>query len=221
MKISFLSTILWAIPVVSVCFVSPAAIAQICKPVSERTGEVGCWIIANTSLGLLPREPIYWHLYTYSTLAAAESVKGPRGTVVESLGSVWLFTIDVEKWHPSNGERVAVIGPLPVTADIKYSSQYMEAIFTPGMTAPSHRHSGPEAWYTITGVTCLETSEGFMVGKPGGPAVIVRGGLPMHLTAIGKETRRSLVLILHDSSQPPTTPARDWTPTGLCQKEDK
>jgi len=55
------------------------------------------------------------------------------------------------------------------------------------------------------------------VGRPGGPAVIVRGGLPMHLTAIGKETRRSLVLILHDSTQPPTTPANDWVPVGLCQ----
>jgi hypothetical protein len=221
MKPSFLQTILLAALVVLRCFVSHEANAQICKPVSERTGEVGCWITANTSLGLLPKEPIYWHLYTYSTRAAAESVKGPRGTVVESLGKVWLFTIDVESWHPSKGERVAVIGPLPVTPDIEYSSQYMEAIFTPGMTAPSHRHSGPEAWYTISGATCLETSEGFMVGKPGGPPVIVRGGLPMHLTAIGKETRRALVLILHDSSQPPTTPARDWTPVGLCQKADE
>jgi quercetin dioxygenase-like cupin family protein len=94
-----------------------------------------------------------------------------------------------------------LIGPLPVVADLKYSAQYMEAIFTPGMTAPAHRHAGPEAWYTLTGETCLETSEGYYGrDEPGGPAVIVRGGLPMHLTAIGKETRRSLVLILHDSN---------------------
>jgi quercetin dioxygenase-like cupin family protein len=196
----------------------PVAFAQVCKPVSERTGEVGCWIMANTSLGLLPKERIFWHLYTYPTRAEAEVAKGSRGTVVESLGKVWLFTIDVEGWRSSSGERVAVIGPLPVIADLKYSSQYMEAIFTPGMTTPVHRHPGPEAWYAVTGETCLETSEGFMVGRPGGPAVIVRGGLPMHLTAIGKETRRSLVLILHDSTQPPTTPAKDWVPVGLCQK---
>ena len=204
---------------VATFFMGHKAPPQICKPVSERTSEVGCWIMANTTLGLLPKEPIFWHLYTYPTRAEADAAKGPRGTVVESLGKVWLFTIDVEGWRSSSGERVAGIGPLPVVADVKYSSQYMEAIFTPGMTAPPHRHAGPEAWYTVTGQTCLETSEGYMIGQSGGPAVIVRGGLPMHLTATGKETRRALVLILHDSTQPPTTPAKDWVPVGLCVKE--
>ena len=27
------------------------------------------------------------------------------------------------------------------------------------------------------------------------------------------------VLILHDSSKPPTTPAHDWTPKGLCKNQ--
>jgi hypothetical protein len=38
----------------------------------------------------------------------------------------------------------------------------------------------------------------------------------MHLTATGTELRRSLVLVLHLSSKPATTPAHDWTPKGLC-----
>jgi quercetin dioxygenase-like cupin family protein len=105
-----------------------------------------------------------------------------------------------------------------VSATAKYSAQYMEAVFTPGMTAPTHRHSGPEAWYTLTGETCLETPEGVMVGRAGGSHVIVPGGPPMHLTATGTETRRAVVLILHDSAQPATTPAQDWTPKGLCKK---
>jgi len=29
--------------------------------------------------------------------------------------------------------------------------------------------------------------------------------------------RRALVLILHDSTQPATIPASDWTPKGLCK----
>jgi quercetin dioxygenase-like cupin family protein len=197
--------------------VSSKAFSQICKPVSQRTGEIGCWVTANSPLGQLPQQPIFWHLDTYSTRAEAEAVKGPRGTVVESLGKVWLLTVDVAGWRPPSGARVAEIGPLPVTAGAKYSAQYMEAIFTPGMTAPAHRHSGPEAWYTVTGETCLETPEGKIVGRAGGPPVIVPGGPPMHLTATGTETRRALVLILHDATQPPTTPAREWTPKGLCQ----
>ena len=47
--------------------------------------------------------------------------------------------------------------------------------------------------------------------------MIVPGGPPMHLTATGSETRRALVLILHDSTQPPTTPEHDWKPLGLCR----
>ena len=193
------------------------ASAQICRPIAERTGELGCWIMVDAPLGRLPQQPIYWHLDTYTTRSEAEAAKGGRGTVVESLGKIWLLTIDVAGWRPSGGTRVAEIGPLPVSADAKYSAQYMEAIFTPGMTAPPHRHSGPEAWYTLTGQTCLETPEGKMIGRAGGSFVIVPGGPPMHLTATGTETRRALVLILHDSTQPPTTPAHDWTPKGLCR----
>ena len=192
--------------------------APVCKPVSERTGESGCWITAHVQLGSLPQQPMFWHLDTYPTRAAAEAAVAMRGTVVESLGKVWLFTIDEAEWRPANGERVGKVGPLPVSAETKYSAQYMEAIFTPGMTAPAHRHSGPEAWYTLSGETCLETPEGKMMGRAGGAQVIVPEGPPMHLTATGKETRRALVLILHDSSKAPTTPAHDWTPKGLCKQ---
>ena len=182
---------------------------------------MGCWILIDDAVGQLPRAPIFWHLDAFPTRAQAEAAKGPRGTVVESLGRVWLFTIDVAGWRSIGGEHVADIGPLPVDANLAYSAQYMEAIFTPGMTATAHRHSGSEAWYTAAGETCLETPDGAMVGRAGGSHVIVPGGPPMHLTATGTDTRRALVLILHDSSKPATTPADDWTPKGLCKQHMK
>lgn len=207
----------FALGVVMTLCANPDAHAQICKPVSQRTGETGCWITANAVLGKLPRAPIFWHLDTYPTRGEADAARGPRGAVVESLGKVWLLTIDVAGWRPAGGARVAEIGPLPVAAEASYAAQYMEATFTPGMTAPAHRHSGPEAWYTMAGETCLETPDGKWVGRAGGSHVIVPGGPPMHLTATGTETRRALVLILHDSTQPPTTPVHDWVPRGLCR----
>jgi hypothetical protein len=112
---------------------------------------------------------------------------------VKSLGKTWLLTIADEGWRPSGGERIAEIGPLPITAGQTYSARYMEAIFTPGMEAPAHTHAGPEAF-----------------GRAGGPPVIIPGGPPMHLTATGTEQRRALVLILHDSEH-------DWVPKGLCK----
>lgn len=190
--------------------------AQMCKPLSERTGELGCWITAHVEIGPLPDQPIFWHLDTYPTRTAAEAAKGPRGTVVESLGKIWLLTIDVAGWRAPSGTHIADIGPLRVKSGVDYSAQYMEAIFTPGMTTAAHRHSGPEAWYTMSGETCLETPTGKMVGRAGGTPVIVPEGPPMHLTATGTEMRRAVVLVLHDSTQPWMTPAHDWTPKGLC-----
>jgi quercetin dioxygenase-like cupin family protein len=189
-----------------------------CKPVAQRTTEIGCWIIAHGPIGRLPEGEVFWHLDVFPTRATAEAAKSPRGTVVESLGKIWLLTIERLGWRaPSPAERVAEIGPLPVVAGENYSAAYMEAIFTPGMTAPAHRHAGPEAWYTVAGETCLETPAGKQIGRAGGQHVIVPGGPPMHLTATGSEQRRALVLILHESSKPASTPASDWTPKGLCR----
>jgi quercetin dioxygenase-like cupin family protein len=188
-----------------------------CKPVSERTEELGCWILADDSVGQLTQAQVFWHLDNYPTRTAAQADKGPQGVVVESFGKVWLMTISDEKWRSAHGNRVAEIGPLPITAGETYSAQLMEAVFTPGMTAPAHIHSGPEAWYALGGETCLETSDGRMqIGRAGGPAVIAPAGLAMALTATGSEQRRSIVLILHRSSEPATTMIHDWTPKGLC-----
>jgi quercetin dioxygenase-like cupin family protein len=178
---------------------------------------IGCWIMADDPLGELTKSPVFWHLDSYPTRTAAMADKSPRGAVIEALGKVWLMTIEDEKWRPAHGNRVAEIGPLSIAANEKYSAQYMEAIFTPGMTAPAHLHSGPEAWHTVSGETCLETSDGrIQVGRSGGLPVIVPMGLSMHLTATGTEQRRALVLILHPSSEPATTAVHDWTPKGLC-----
>jgi len=187
-----------------------------CKPVSERTSEVGCWIMADVPLGELSRAAVFWHLDSYPSRAAAEAAKGPHGTVIEALGNVWLSTIGEAGWRPSGGVRVVEIGPLLVKSGEKYTARYMESIFTPGMTSNVHRHPGPEAWYTTAGEVCLETPDGKIVGRAG-ESTIVQAGPPMHLTATGTEQRRSLVLILHESSQPSGIRVTDWTPKGLCK----
>jgi len=188
-----------------------------CKPISQRTAEVGCWILVDQAIGRVLQAEMYWHLDVYPTRGEAEKAKGPRGTVVESFGKVWLLTIEKAGWRPElKGARIAEIGPLPVTAGQEYSAVFMEAILNPGMSSAVHVHSGPEAWYTMSGETCLETPQGRFVGRAGGAPVIVPGGPPMLLTAIGPEQRRALTLILHDSSKPPTTVIHDWEPKGLC-----
>lgn len=187
-----------------------------CRPVSERTQDVGCWILSNDPVGDLAGAQTFWHLDAFVTRDAAEAAKTKRSTIVQALGKTWLLTIEDATWRASGGEHVTTIGPLPITPGV-YAAQYMEAVFNPGMTAPAHTHSGPEAWYTVAGETCLETPDGKQVGRVGGPPVIVPGGPPMHLTATGTEVRRALVLILHDADKAATTLHHDWTPKGLCK----
>jgi len=156
----------------------PGQISEVpaCIPIAQRTREAGCWIIVDEPVGRLPQPPLFWHLDTFPTRTAAEAAKGAGAAVVESLGKFWVMTIAGADFRAGSGEHVADIGPLLLNPQTEYSAMYMEAIFTPGMEAATHTHSGPEAWYTMSGETCLETPEGVMIGRAGGPPVIVPAG---------------------------------------------
>ena len=68
-----------ALGVLLVSGLSHPALAQLdprrgppgCVPVSERTMEVGCYILVSDPLGELPAAPLYWHLDSYPSRAAA------------------------------------------------------------------------------------------------------------------------------------------------------
>jgi len=44
----------------------------------------------------------------------------------------------------------------------------------------------------------------------------VPAGPAMRLSSVGTDTRRSVLLVLHDTAQPWMTNTGDWTPKGLC-----
>ena len=67
---------------------SREALAKMCTPISQRTGELGCWITANAAVAQLPDERSRLSRDTYPTRVEAQAAKGPRGTVVKSLGKV-------------------------------------------------------------------------------------------------------------------------------------
>src|SRR5688572_1837575 len=55
------------------------AVVGACRPVGERTSEVGCWILAHQPLGEMRHPEVFWHLATYPSRAAAEAAKGSLG----------------------------------------------------------------------------------------------------------------------------------------------
>ncbi|WP_250475817.1 hypothetical protein [Caballeronia sp. GAFFF1] len=158
-----------------------------CIPVNERTTEYGCFVHAEQHLQELPNRPVYWHIDRFADRSSAQAAKSTNGTVVEILGTVWLFTIAGESWRPSAGEHIADVGPLTLPQASSLMATYMEGNFRPGMQSTIHRHPGTEAWFVLTGAQCLETPHGEQLGRPGAPPVIVPPGEPMLLTGIGKE----------------------------------
>jgi hypothetical protein len=185
---------------------------------SGAADRLGAHALATVAVDL-PQATFYWHLDTYPTRAAADAAKGPRGTVAEAFGKVWLFTLAESEWRPAGGARVATIGPLRVRAGGRYTASYMHAATSPGFQTDVHQHGGPEALFTLSGEVCVETPNGKLVGRAGGEPLLIDGDVPMQLTSIGGEVRRSLVLILHDAAQPWKAPAASpWAPKGLCMK---
>ena len=208
-------------------FLSAAAAAQTqpqplesCKPVSERTGPEGCWILTSKPLGKLPDRPVFWTIDLYPDHRSADAAAASSGgsTVLDALGKVWLLTVGDKPAPSATGRRVTEIGPLPLKPSEDYTAQYRESIMRPGAVSRTHVHPGPEIFYTEAGETCLETPSGVQTSRPGHD-VIIPEGAAMELTATGSDTRRGLVLVLHSSSKPHTTLVTDWHATGLCKTQ--
>lgn len=196
------------------------ATSRQCEDGGDRDGQAGpACLLSHQNLGSFAADSVYWSLDKYATVAAAQQ-EAPRGAaVIKAFGGVWLFSVGPMPSRPVSGEHVAQVGPISVDKTISYDAEFLKSTFSPGMTAPLHVHSGPEAFYAVSGDTCLETPDGVQVGRGPGNSMIVRGGPPMLLMALGPEPRKGFALVLHDASLPPTTLVHHWTPKGLCAAE--
>jgi hypothetical protein len=108
---------------------------------------------------------------------------------------------------------------LPAFTGGAASRPLLRSIFNPGTTASLNVLSGPEAFYAVSGDTCLETPDGVQTGRGPGNRLVLRAGPSMLLMAIGKAPRQGFALILHDASLPPTTLTQLWHPSGLCARQ--
>ena len=195
------------------------ATSRTCSGQGGETPGPAC-LVAHQDLGTPPPGPLYWNIYTFADLPTAERAKPPRGAVVEAFGRIWLFNVGGKGPELEGGRHLADVGPLPLeVGQGALSAEYLKSTFSPGMSAPVHVHSGPEAFYALSGSSCLETPAGVQVARGEGHSLMVQRGPPMLLVAIGQETRRGFALILHGQGSPPTTLTSDWTPKGLCPKD--
>ena len=129
---------------------------------------------------------------------------------------VWLSTFGERDGGPAGGDAVTVIGPLHLPPAKTYDVVLSYAVMRPGDRTPVHTHPGPEAWYVLAGEQCLDTAEG-ITRAAAGAGMAVAPNVPMELNITGTNIRRSLVVVIHDSTQRRSIPS-DWKPTGGCQR---
>ncbi len=178
--------------------------------------EFGCFNIAKEN-GLQFQQPqVYWHIRTFGNRAAAEAAKSATGMVVEEDGRVWLSEFGARDLVVTGGQPIAIVGPLMLPPAKSYTAVLSYAVMRPGDRSRVHTHPGPEGWYMIVGEQCLETPAGANRAKTGG-TMTVPPNIPMELSITGTVLRKSLVLVIHDSSQPRGTPSQ-WKPTRACSK---
>ena|SRR5882724_2106427 len=189
-----------------------AAAPHMCVVVvpGEIRPEFGCFRIG-IAKDLKLKRAIFWHLYTFPSRAASDAAKSPSGIVVEEDGRVWLSEFGSKNRPSHGGHRIAVVGPLRLLPAESYTAEIAYSVMQPDDRSRVHTHSGPEAWYVISGAQCLKTPSGTRSARAGA-TMSITPGLPMELSVTGAEIARSLTLVIHDSTQEFGT-ASTWKPT--------
>ena len=176
--------------------------------------EFGCFRIGIAKNLKLNRATIFWHLYTFPSRAAADTARSPSGIVVEEDGRVWLSEFGSRNHISPGGRSVAVVGPLKLTRAKSYNAEIAYSVMQPNDRSRVHTHSGPEAWYVLSGAQCLKTPDAGRSARAGA-TMSVAPNLPMELSVTGADVARSLTLVIHDSTQEFGT-ASNWKPTDAC-----
>jgi quercetin dioxygenase-like cupin family protein len=165
----------------------------------------------------LPPGPLVWRFENLSTTAAAQAAATPASAVVEAAGKVWLLTLAAKGGRSKGGTFVAETELLPtIPAGPSYEIVAAEADLGPQANVMTHKHSGPETWFLLTGEQCLELPDRAVRARAG-ETMSAPAETPMKLNILGPAKRDALFLIVHDSSKPFNT-FLDWQPKGLCQK---
>ena len=185
-------------------------------PEGEKRPDYGCFLIGSANNLQFDHPFTYWHLRTFPDRASAEAAKSAHGVVTEEDGKVWLSEFGDKEMELRGGTLVAVVGPLQLLPAKTYDAEVAFAVLPPGGRSAVHIHAGPEAFYVVAGEQCLETPSG--ARKAGaGQSMSVGPSVPMELNVIGNSVRRSLVVVIHDSTKG-FAAASEWKPTGACSK---
>ncbi len=183
----------------------------------KRPPNTDCAVLVHKNFDVLPPGPLVWRFENFPTTEAAQRASTPASAVVEASGKVWLLSLAAKGGHSKGAAFVAETELLPpIPSGASYEIVVSEANLGPEAKVMTHKHSGPETWFLLTGEQCLEVPDR-VVRARAGETMSAPAETPMKLNIIGPAKRDALFLVVHDSSKPWNT-FLDWQPKGLCQK---
>lgn len=196
----------WLFGPVALCLIAcagPGAVPPASKPDAFLVEP-----IAERAVAQLPEGPLYWHVETFPSLAAARAAAGPWSLTAQHAGRAWLFTLGSRDDASRGGDVVALIGPVPVVPASNYLLRVNRAGGPPGAKTPVHSHAGSEAFYVLMGELSQRTPHG-TVRVEAGQAMNGHGpDMAMQLTSSGTVDLDQLVLFVVDADRPFSSPAR-------------
>jgi len=155
----------------------------------------------------LPDGPLFWRIENSPTLAQAQAGAGLWGLAAESGGKVWLFRLGPASGSSAGGSKVAEVGPVPRVVAPEYLLRINESTGPPGSITPVHTHPGSEAFYVLTGETCIRTAHGVIRVGVGRPETGHGADTPMEVSSCGSTGLHALVMFVVDATKPFSSPA--------------
>ena len=115
-----------------------------------------CAVLAHKNFDALPPGPLVWRFENVPTMDAAQRASTPASAVAEAGGKVSLLTLAAKGGRSKGATFVAeteVIPPIP--SGPSYEIVVSEANLGPEAKVMTHKHSGPETWFLLTGNSAL------------------------------------------------------------------
>jgi len=192
---------------------TPAVPGQCAAPAEENQGRPGCFLTAELRIADAPAN-LSWHLYGFADepRARAEAGRHPHSLVSRSHGRIWLHVLSAQAVRIRGGRRLARVDGLRVRPGADLTVRFIESVFPAGMRTRVHAHPGPEAFYVVDGVQCMETPQERRMVRAGQTFVVPPGA---HVQA-SPSGRRNIALVIHEQGQLWMTLATDWSPSGFC-----
>ncbi len=167
--------------------------------------------LAEKKVSELPAGPLAWTIENFDSVAAADAAAGPWSLTVQAEGKVWLFTLGAPgaaNHPPSDGTKVAEVGPIPRISAKTYLLRINDASGPPGSTTPVHSHPGSEAFFVLSGEQSIRSATKVMKVSPGNSEPGQGAENAMEVSSSGGTDLHALVMFVVDADKPFSSPAK-------------